>query len=84
MIMAYNTLNKLKWTNKLDKCEIIIKHRGAKNNIKNISGPDVTEIKKSYFCYKDNDKETFIPLHRILEIKFEGKIIWKRKNKPSF
>ena len=79
--MVYNTLNKLKWTGKLHDCMIIILHRGAPNDRKTIEGRQVTEVKKSYFMY-ENDKEVFIPLHRVLEIKLEGKTLWKRKQKP--
>jgi uncharacterized protein (UPF0248 family) len=74
---AYDVLGKLKWEGGLDRCMIIIRHRGAKNDRKTVSGKDVTEIKKSYFMYKDG-KETFIPMHRILEIRADGKPLWKR------
>ena len=79
--MVYNTLNKLKWTKKLDGCEIIILHRGAKDNKKKIFGNEITEIKKSYFCYRHGNKEIFIPLHRVLEVRVEGKVLWKRKKR---
>lgn len=76
-MMASDVLNKLKWTGKLKGCEIVIRHRGAESDEKTVSGSDVTEVKKSYFLYR-NGKETFIPMHRILEIKLNGKSIWKR------
>ncbi len=74
--MVYRVLGKLKWKGELKDCEIIILHRGAPGNRKTISGKKVTEVKKSYFYYKDG-RETCIPLHRILEIKLKGKVIWK-------
>ncbi|HDD46389.1 MAG TPA: DUF504 domain-containing protein [Candidatus Aenigmarchaeota archaeon] len=76
--MVYNTINKLKWTNKLGRCKIIFVHRGATNNIKTISGDQITEVRKTYFCYKSNGKETFIPYHRVKMIKIDGRVIWKR------
>ncbi len=77
--MVFNTLNKLKWTNNLKDCKIVILHRGLPENRKIISGEKITELKRSYFLYKDSDREVFIPLHRVIEIKVKGKIIWKRK-----
>ncbi len=80
-VMVYNTLNRLKWTGKLRDCRIIILHRGAPGDRKVIEGGQVTEVKRSYFMY-ENDKEVFIPLHRVLEIKLEGKTLWKREQEP--
>lgn len=76
--MVFQTLNKLKWTKKLENCEIIILHRGAPGDKKTISGKDITEVKKDRFCYRARDEETTIPNHRVLEIKLNGKLIWKR------
>ena len=79
--MVYRTLGRLKWVGGLEDCEIVILHRGAPEDRKIISGKDVTEIKKSYFYYKDGKNhgtETRIPMHRILEVKLKGKIVWKR------
>jgi len=74
--MVYRVLSKLKWVGGLEDCEIVILHRGAPGNRKTIPGKDVTEVKKSYFYYK-NKKETCIPLHRVLEVRLKGKVIWK-------
>jgi uncharacterized protein (UPF0248 family) len=77
--MVFQTLNKLKWKGELDKAEIVFVHRGARDDRKSISGSKVISIKRSHFYFKDNDHETFIPNHRVLEIRKEGKVIWKRK-----
>ncbi len=79
--MAYNTLNKLKWTRRLGEAEVVIIHRGAPEGKKIIFGMDITEIKKSYLMYNAENEETFIPLHRVLEIRLKGKVLWKRKSK---
>ena len=76
-MMTADVLGKLKWTGKLNGCEIVIRHRGAKNDEKVISGSNVTGIKKTYFLYK-NGRETFIPMHRVLIIRLYGKTIWER------
>ncbi|NIO19456.1 MAG: DUF504 domain-containing protein [Candidatus Aenigmarchaeota archaeon] len=77
--MVFQTLNKLKWKGDLKKAEVVILSRGSPNDRKTISGRKIISIKRSHFYYKDNDRETFIPNHRVLEIRMEGKNIWKRK-----
>jgi len=77
--MAFEALNKLKWTGKLDKTKIVFVHRGAPGDVKTISGASITCLKRSHFCYKDNGHETHIPNHRILEVRLEGRAIWKKK-----
>lgn len=81
--MAYETLNRLKWTGKLPQCHVIILHRGAPENRKTIEGRKITQIKKSHFYYKENYDEKFIPLHRVMEINIGGKTVWKRNTKKG-
>ena len=76
--MVFQILNKLKWTSQLTNAKILILHRGAPENKKTIEGRRVTEVKRSYFLYEEGGKETFIPNHRVLEIKINNRIIWKR------
>jgi uncharacterized protein (UPF0248 family) len=78
--MVYNILNRLKWTGKLRNCEVVILHRGAERDRKTIKGGCITEVKKGYFLYK-NREETHIPMHRILEVRVKGEVVWKRKLK---
>jgi uncharacterized protein (UPF0248 family) len=77
MVMAFEVLNRLKWEGGLERCEIIILHRGALGDRKAIHGSQVTGLDRHYFWYK-NGRETTIPLHRIREIRLEEKILWKR------
>ncbi|NIO23150.1 MAG: DUF504 domain-containing protein [Candidatus Aenigmarchaeota archaeon] len=77
--MVFQTLNRLKWKGDLEKAEIDILSRGSPEDRKTIPGNRVTNIKRSHFYFKDNDRETFIPNHRVLEIRKEGRTIWKRK-----
>ncbi|MEE9323390.1 MAG: RNA repair domain-containing protein [Candidatus Aenigmarchaeota archaeon] len=81
--MVSETLNKLKWTGGLAKVEIVFVHRGAKDDRKTISGRNITSIKRSHFYYRGNDRETFIPNHRVLEIRMEGKVIWRKRTVPK-
>jgi len=80
--MVFQVLNKLKWKGGLDVCIITIRHRGAPDDEKKIHGSEVTKVKKSYFCYTNNKgEETVIPLHRILRMEKEGKVLWKKSQK---
>lgn len=81
--MVFQTLNKLRWTGKLPLCQVLILHRGAPDDRKIVPGSQITQVKKSYFYYKDGKEgnaEKFIPLHRVLEIIVNGEVMWKRKN----
>jgi len=78
--MVFQVLNRLKWKGGLEKCEIIILHRGAPGDRKTIQGSKITGLDRHYFWYK-NGRETTIPLHRIQEIRLEEKILWKRNPK---
>jgi uncharacterized protein (UPF0248 family) len=77
--MVFQTLNKLKWAGSLDKCEIVILHRGAPEDRKAIPGGKLTELKKTYFSYDSGREEVTIPLHRVLEVRLDGKTVWKRE-----
>ncbi len=76
--MLKDILNKIFWhpDYKKEGFEVVILHRGAEENKKIISLDDV-EIKGNYLVYFD----TYIPLHRILEIrnKKTGEILYKKK-----
>ena len=76
--MVFNTLNMLKWAGQLAGCEVVILHRGAAGDRKSISGGSITEVKKSYFLFREVGRETFIPNRRVLEIRAGGKVVWKR------
>ena len=81
--MVFETLNGLKWQGELGKCSIIILHRGAPGDRKVVEGSSVVEVKKSYFTYQKNGRESTIPLHRVLEIKSGKEVIWKRKTRKG-
>ncbi len=78
--MVFQILNRLKWQGKLHEAEIIIVHRGAPENRKTIKGSGITELKKGYFYYKSKNKEIYIPLHRIIEVRQRGKILWRKSS----
>ena len=83
MVMAFEILNKLKWKGGLERCEIIILHRGAPGDRKTILGKQLTGLDRHYFYYSESGRETTIPLHRIREVRLEKETLWKRKEKPE-
>jgi len=81
--MAYNELNRLKWTGRLADARVTIRHRGAPNDEMAVSGRDITEVRKTFFLYR-NDRdgdEVHIPMHRILKIESEGRVLWQKRGK---
>ena len=80
IIMVFETLNRLKWTGRLADAEIVFIHRGAENDRKTISGGKITSLKRPHFYYKDNARETHIPNHRVLEIRLDGRLLWKKRS----
>lgn len=80
MVHVYDILNKLKWADRLETCEIVILHRGAPGDRKVISGGNVTQVKKRNFQYTDErGEETFIPYHRVREVKIKGRVVWRKE-----
>ena len=57
----------------------MILHRGAPGDRKTVSGNSLTELKRSYFSFESGGRETTIPLHRVLEIRLDGRIVWERR-----
>ena len=85
--MVFEVLNRLKWEGGLRDAEIVILHRGAPNNRKVVDGQDIDQVKRGYITFQKVSRdwrvapggETRIPLHRILEVWKDGKLLWKRK-----
>ena len=81
--MVYGVLGRLLWKGRLGDTEVVILHRGAPEDRKVVSGSSIVSVRKSCLVYRDNSgRETTIPLHRVLEVRLDGKPEWKRKEKP--
>ncbi len=85
MSFVSNLMNRLKWTKKLPESEVVILHRGAPGNMTRLRGDHITEIKKGHFCYTDKErgKEIHIPMHRVLEIWMDEKLVWKKRTRKD-
>jgi uncharacterized protein (UPF0248 family) len=81
--MVFQTLNKLKWTGRLGECAVIFIDRGSPDDKKEIPGKAITEVKRDHFLFSEKGDETFIPNHRVLEIRLDGKPIWTRKTRKG-
>ena len=69
-----NILNEIKWTKDLEKIKIWYIHRGALNNIKIISGIEITGIGRSFL----ETTTATIPYHRIIKIFYDDITIFDR------
>lgn len=67
-------LNEIKWTKDLQKVKIWYIHRGALNNIKTISGIEITSIGRSFLETTTAD----IPYHRIIKILYDDITLFDR------
>lgn len=79
-------LNKLLWDNRFNigDYSLTFIHRGAKEDKKVIPCRLITKVEKLGFTFESSpenkEMETFIPYHRILEIKNvrTGEILWQK------
>ena len=80
--MVYRVLGKLLWKGGIKEAEVVILHRGAPDDRKTIPGRRIKEIKKGFLVYLNQQgEETVIPYHRVLEVRKDGKAIWKKHGK---
>ncbi len=78
MISIKDFLNKIKWSKEENSADYSI---GYWDNVdKKIVFIKFGEIKKieGNFLLLDREKETYIPVHRISEVKKEGRVVWKK------
>lgn len=85
-MMIKEIFNKILWDPRekknIEDYEITFIHRGAYQNRKTISMTMIKEVKSSAFIYlSEMGEETYIPFHRILEIKNKktGEIVWSKR-----
>jgi len=71
-------LNKIKWDAKynMSNLTVIILHRGAPNDAKEIVGDEIVDIGPNFFELING---TMIPYHRIIEIRYRGEVIYRKR-----
>lgn len=76
-------LNKIKWDSQLKENNYLVTyiHRGIPGNRKIIESKQIRNVSQSFFSYEDNGNITYIPFHRIIEIKNKetNEIIYLKK-----
>ena len=74
-------LNELKWHPKKSLNSVVITfiHRGAEGDRKTILGREILSIGNSFFSYTSENRETYIPYHRIVEIRNDNVVLWSKK-----
>ncbi len=77
MATAREVLSKLWWSPNhcIHDVEIWYIHRGAPNDIKIITGREITRLHKSFMEVRN----TLIPYHRIVKIVKDGETLFKRR-----
>ena len=78
-------LSKLKWGENYDFhiVKIYYIHRGAPDDYMIMYGAEIEDVKGGFIIKKDG---TYIPLHRVFLVKYEGKTLYKNERKfpPKF
>ena len=69
-------INKGLWSNEKSLYEIVIVHRGVKGNRISLRLDEINGMRNGYIIIGD----TLIPLHRIVEIRYKGKVLLRRKH----
>lgn len=77
-------LNKHKWhLGNLDQLELVVQHRGAPNDQRIVFGTYIVDIKADGITvadYEDDDGEVWIPYHRVLAVKQDDRLLWRKKS----
>ncbi len=75
--MARNTINMILWHPDMKNTETKITyiHRGIPGNLKTINADSITKIERGFLVLKEG---TQIPVHRIIKITNNNKILWKK------
>jgi uncharacterized protein len=75
--MARNTINMILWHPDMKNTEIKITyiHRGVPGNLKTITGNSIKKLERGFLVLNEGKQ---IPLHRIVKITNNNKILWKK------
>jgi uncharacterized protein (UPF0248 family) len=79
--MVKRVLNELLWHPKksIKEAKITYIHRGAPGDRITIDGEEIIRLEKSHFIIERRGLETWIPYHRITEVKQRNKLLYKKK-----
>jgi uncharacterized protein (UPF0248 family) len=76
-VSLHEFLSKPEWGEgiPLDELEFTVVHRGAPGDIRSLTAPEVVGRDRSYLHLEDGGR---VPYHRVLEIRREGRTLWRR------
>lgn len=84
MVTIREVLNRIKWAQGLNVHQVVIIHRGSPGDVKVIEGRSIKELFRNFFIYEEDGVETYIPYHRVLEIRnTSGKVLFKRERRSG-
>ena len=73
-------LNQLKWDKKLDSSEFSFFYLDRiSQKLIEIKYDNIKRIEDNIIVLERDGEETFIPLHRIKQVKKKGELVWKRQ-----
>ncbi len=80
--LARNVLCELLWhpEKSLADARITYIHRGAPGDRITINGADILRLDQGHFIIKRRNRETWIPYHRITEIKVGDEVLYEKKS----
>jgi hypothetical protein len=59
--------------------EVVFVHRGAQRDRRSVSGREVRRVGRRSLALADG---TELPLHRVLEVRHAGAVVWRRAGSP--
>jgi len=79
MITVKDFLNKIKWDKNLNKDDFTIYYLdNISKKLVALSFNEIIKFEGNFILIERDDEETFIPMHRIREVKEKDKVVWKR------
>ncbi len=80
--MVRQVLNELLWhpEKSLKDARITYIHRGAPKDRITITGAEIERLDQAHFIIKRLGRETWIPYHRITEVKVGNEVLYRKKS----
>ena len=73
-------INKIKWDKRENPEDYSVFYLDrVLNRLIEISYKNIKRLDGEFFVINKNEEDTFIPLHRIREVRKKGKLVWERK-----
>jgi uncharacterized protein (UPF0248 family) len=72
-------LNKIKWDKNLNAEDFIVCYLdNISKELVELKFKDILRVEGNFMVILKEDEETFIPLHRIREVRRKEELVWKR------